>query len=215
VRAALAGYRRDTREHARGCRCYLRLSTRGARRRWRRPDLILELAPLGFGPAIGADNPRRGARIDPAVERLVALAQLLPFEPSEPALGLHRDELLGDELLHPFGIDSARQMDIARRGLCAGFDLVVRRRNEPQEPVGLTLEGGDGDRPEPRAATEPSAAFSEIDMRGAGDRSRTVEPLDAFDRGDLGVASTASPGVDRRRLVARVDRELGKPKSRT
>ena len=36
---------------------------------------------------------------DPRVERLVALPQLLPFQPCEAAPGLHRDQLLGHELL--------------------------------------------------------------------------------------------------------------------
>jgi hypothetical protein len=36
-------------------------------------DLALQVAPHCFGPAIGTGDPGGGARIDPAVERLVAL----------------------------------------------------------------------------------------------------------------------------------------------
>src|SRR5690606_336498 len=45
------------------------------------PDLALEIAPLLLAPAIGAGNPGGGARVDAAVQCLVALAQLLPLQP--------------------------------------------------------------------------------------------------------------------------------------
>lgn len=59
-------------------------------------DLLFEVAPHGFGPPIGAGNPGRCTRIDTAVERLIAFAQLLPFEPLKAALGLDRHQLLGN-----------------------------------------------------------------------------------------------------------------------
>src|SRR5581483_12502482 len=63
----------------------------------READLALQVAPHGFGPAVGAGDPGRSARVNPAVECFVALAQFLPFEPREAARRLHRDELLGNE----------------------------------------------------------------------------------------------------------------------
>ena len=48
-----------------------------------RSNLLFEVAPHGLGPPIGAGDPGRGTRIDTAVERLIAFAQLLPFEPAE------------------------------------------------------------------------------------------------------------------------------------
>jgi hypothetical protein len=78
-------------------------------------NLLFKIAPRDIGPAIGADDPGRGAGVHPAIERLVAFAQLLPFEPLEAALVLYGDQLLGDELLAPFAIDPCRQMDGAGR----------------------------------------------------------------------------------------------------
>ena len=94
------------------------------------PTCCSRLPPHGLGPAIDAGDPSRSARIDPAVERFVPLAQLLPFEPGEAALGLHSDQLLADKLLHPFGFGTARQVDIACREFGAGSDLLVRRRRQ-------------------------------------------------------------------------------------
>ena len=48
-------------------------------------DLLLEVAAHRLCPAIGAGDPGGGAGIDTAIQRFVALAQLLPFEPAEAA----------------------------------------------------------------------------------------------------------------------------------
>src|SRR5512134_261238 len=120
-------WRRDGRR-ARGHRRCLRLDA----------ELRFQLAPLALGPAIDAGDPGGGAGVDAAIERLVALSQLLPFQAGEAAAGLHRDQLLGDQLLHPFGLDAARQMNGAGRGGHA----VVGGRINPQEAIGLALEGG-------------------------------------------------------------------------
>ena len=79
--------------------------------------------------AVDADHPRRGARVDPAVQRLVAGAQLLPFQLVEAAPGLHRDQLLGDQLLDALGVEPLRQMHVAGRLGDAGSDLLVGRRD--------------------------------------------------------------------------------------
>src|SRR5512134_3306678 len=69
-------------------------------------ELHLQIPPLPLVPAIEAGDPGGGAGIDAAVERLVAFAQLLPFEPGEAAAGLHRHQLFADQLLDPFGVDA-------------------------------------------------------------------------------------------------------------
>jgi hypothetical protein len=90
-------------------------------------DLLFEVAPYRLGPAIGARNPCGGAGIDPAVERLIALAQFLPFKTLKSALSLDRDQLLGDELLQPFGVDAARKVDVTGGPLAVVCDFFVGR----------------------------------------------------------------------------------------
>ena len=51
-------------------------------------------------------------------------------------------------------------------------------------------------------------------MRRPDHRRRAIEALDALDRSDLRVTGSACPGVHSRRLIAGVDRELGKAKLR-
>ena len=94
----------------------------------RSANLLFEVAPHRLGPPIGAGDPGRGARIDTAVERLVALAQLLPLKTAEAALGLDGDELLADELLQPLGLGAVRQVHVARRAFCTRGDFLVGRR---------------------------------------------------------------------------------------
>ena len=91
-------------------------------------DLLLEIPPGGFGPAVSAGNPGGSARVDPAVERFVPLPQLLPFEAAEAALGFDRDQLFTDELLHPFRFGPARQMHVASRVARAGSNFFICRR---------------------------------------------------------------------------------------
>ena len=90
--------------------------------------MLLEIAPHPVCPSISASDPSRGPRVDPAVERFVALPQLLPFEPAEAALGLNGDQLLADELLHPFGFGAARQVHVACWVADTSGNLLVGRR---------------------------------------------------------------------------------------
>jgi hypothetical protein len=46
----------------------------------------LQIGPAHFGPAVGTSHPGGGPGTDPAVERLVALPELLPFEWVNPRL---------------------------------------------------------------------------------------------------------------------------------
>jgi hypothetical protein len=50
-------------------------------RRIRMAKLSFKIAPHGLGPPISARDPCGGPRVDTAIERLVAFAQLPPFEP--------------------------------------------------------------------------------------------------------------------------------------
>src|SRR4051794_15473820 len=52
---------------------------------FRQADLLLKVAPHTFRPAVGSGDPGCGASVDPAVQRLVPLPQLLPFESAEAA----------------------------------------------------------------------------------------------------------------------------------
>ena len=89
-------------------------------------------------------------------------------------------------------------MDVARRASCTRGDLLVGRRRQAQEAIGLALEGRDRDRPQPRTAAKLLAAFGDVDMRRARDRRRPVEALDALDRRDLRVTHRAGPRHRRR-----------------
>jgi len=160
----------------------------------RRPELVLEIAPLRSGPPIRSGNPGGRAR-DPAVQHLVAFPQLLPLEFLEAAPRRHGHQLFGDQLLDPFGFRAPREMDEARRGGGARGDVFIRGRGKPERAIGLGLEGRDGDCPKPRTTADLAAAFRRIDKARAGDRRGPVEPLDTLDRCDLG-----KPGCPYRKL---------------
>src|SRR5262249_52703890 len=178
--------------------------------RCRDADLLLEIPPHGLCPPIGTGDPRRGTSIDTTVECLIALAQLLPFKPAEATLGLHRDELLADELLDPFGLGAARQMHVAWREFRTRLELLVGRRRQAQVAIGLALEGCDRNRPQPRAAARLLATVGHVHMRRARHRCGPVKALDALHRSDLRVPGPARPGIYGRRLIAGIDCELGK-----
>src|SRR5262245_17463816 len=171
-------------------------------------DLSFQIAPRGLGPAVGTRDPSRGARVDPTVERLVSLPQLLPFEPCEPALGLDRDQLLADELLHPFRFGPPRQVHVTCRIVRSGGNVLVSWRRQAQEAVCLALECRDRDGPQTRPTAQFLAGFGNVNMRGARDRRHPIETLDTLNRRDLSVADLASPGIDGGRLVPGIDREL-------
>jgi len=174
-----------------------------------RAHLPLQIAPHGFRPAIGPRDPGGGTGIDAAVERLVAFAHLLPFEASETTPGLHRDELLGNELLDPFGLGAARQVHVARRECNAGRKFLVGRYRKAQEAVGLALESGNRDGPQPSAPAQLPAALGDVDIARTNDGRCAVEALDALDRRDLGLTHPARPGVNGGRLITCVDRKFG------
>src|ERR1700719_2114290 len=178
----------------------------------RRPELVLEIAPLRSGPPIRSGNPGGRARVDPVVQHLVAFPQLLPLEFLEAAARRHGHQLFGDQLLDPFGFRAMREMDEARRGSGARGDVIIRGSGKPEIAIGLGLEGRDGDRPKPRTTADLAAAFRRIDKARAGDRRGPVEPLDALDRCDLGKPGTAPPRRDGGSLIAGVDGELGDAK---
>jgi hypothetical protein len=107
-------------------------------------QLPLHLCPSRFRPTIRPCDPGGSARIDPAIQRLVALAQLLPFELGEAALVLDRDQLFGGHLLEPFAVQPSREMHRSRRERCTRSDLFRRRALLTQEAIGLGLEGRGG-----------------------------------------------------------------------
>ena len=103
----------------------------------RRPELVLEAAPLRSGPPIRSGNPGGSARVDPAVQHLVAFPQLLPLEFLEPAPRRHGHQLFGDQLLDPFGFRAPREMDEARRVGSARGDVFIRGSGKPERAIGL------------------------------------------------------------------------------
>jgi hypothetical protein len=168
--AARAGRARRARQHARrhGSRFIPGAMAIGLA--GRRSELVLEAAPLRAGPPIRSGNPGGSARVDPAVQHLVAFPQLLPLEFLEPAARRHGHQLFGDQLLDPFGFRAAREMDEARWGGGTRGDVFIRGSGKPERAIGLGLEGRDGDRPKPRTTADLAAAFRRIDKARAGDR---------------------------------------------
>ena len=99
---------------ARGCRCsgfgdQREVSVRSIRRRDLLPrfnsGLFFKPPPGCFVPAIGPEDPCGSPRIDPAIQCLITLPQLLPFLARISALVAHSDQLLGHQLLEPFRVD--------------------------------------------------------------------------------------------------------------
>ena len=185
-------------------------------------DLIFEIAPLVLRPAIGAGDPDGGAGIDPAVQRLVAFSNLLPFELLEAALGRDGHKMLGDELLHPLGVNTLWKVHKSGRALRSisvrpAFAAPLARRSgltlvgglrQPQEAISLGLEGRDSDRPQPRAAADLPASFRRIDEGRASHRRRAIESLDALDGNNLRKSLLACPCIDGRRFETGVDRQF-------
>src|SRR5690606_30114790 len=172
-----------------------------------RADLAFEIAPFLLAPAVGTGDPGGGTGIDPAIQRLVAFAELLPFEPLKPAPGLHRHQLFGDELLAPLAVGPSRQVDGPCGKAGASGTLLVGRPLQPEVAIGLGLEGRDRHRPQPRAAPQSLAAGGRIDIGRPGNWARPVETLDPLDRRHLSEAGAPGPAVDSRRLETGVDRE--------
>jgi Uroporphyrinogen-III synthase HemD len=92
--AARAGRARRARQHARRHGSRFIAGAIAVDLAGRRPELVLEAAPLRSGPPIRSGNPGGSARVDPAVQHLVAFPQLLPLEFLEPAPRRHGHQLL-------------------------------------------------------------------------------------------------------------------------
>src|ERR1700732_4985515 len=75
--AARAGRARRARQYARLPRSRFIPGAIAIGLAGRRPELVLEIAPLRSGPPIRSGNPGGSARVDPAVQHLVAFPQLL------------------------------------------------------------------------------------------------------------------------------------------
>lgn len=83
----------------------IRFVLRGRRWRVRHPQFSLQFAPVAFLETIQTCGRRSGAGIDVAVQRLVALAHLLPLAHREAVAVAAGDQLLGAQLLDELGID--------------------------------------------------------------------------------------------------------------
>ena len=118
-------------------------------------------------------------------------------------------QLLGDELLHPFGVHAIRQMHetVRKRRVCGEF--FIGRAVKPEEAIGLRLENGDRDLPELHAAPDRAAMFVDIDIGRSIDRGGSVEAIDTLDRKRLADADTPHPTIDGGGVapIARVDRK--------
>src|ERR1035441_3686297 len=104
----------------------------------RRPaNPALEVGPMLLLEAVDANASSRRARIHPAIERLVALAHLLPFVPAI-ALDDFRHQLLGGDLFEVlFAV--AREVAIPRRERNPLRHVLVRRSILSQPPIQLFL----------------------------------------------------------------------------
>ena len=74
---------------------------------------------------VDPDTARRGARIDPRIERFVPLAHLLPLG-TAITLNDPRDELLGRELLEIL-LAVSREVAIPRRVAGAAIEVLISR----------------------------------------------------------------------------------------
>src|SRR5579885_2290475 len=129
-----------------------------------------ELGPMLLLKSVNADSRSRRTRVHPAVERLIALAHLLPFV---PPVALHqlRDELLRRELLEVL-LAVLRKMTVARGEGHALFYVLVRGPIEAQPPVQLLLGHAGVHWPHPNAALDPRAQRPDIHRRRCAEQRR-------------------------------------------
>src|ERR1022692_3333153 len=124
---------------------------------WRRAHPVLEVGPVLLLETVDANPTSRRARIHPAIERLVALAHLLPFVPAI-ALDDFRHQLLGGDLFEVlFAV--AREVAIPRRERNPLRHVLIRGAILAQPPVQLFLGHAGIDRPHPHAALEFGARW--------------------------------------------------------
>ena len=124
------------------------------------------------------------------------------------ALVAHRDQLLRNQLFHPFGVDPIGQMHRAGCIEHAQRPVFIARPLQPQVAISLGLERRRGHRPQPRAPAQSLAADGGIDEGWSRHRRRAVEAFEALDRSDLVKPLFAGPCVNRRSLIAGVDGQL-------
>jgi hypothetical protein len=106
------------------------------------PQLSLQFAPVAFLEAIQSRRRCGRAGVDVAVERLVALAHLLPLAHREAVAVAAGDQLLGAELLDELGVDLGQMDEPGRKH--RGQPVLADIRALAQVVVELQL--GDADR---------------------------------------------------------------------
>ena len=126
-------------------------------------ELLLEVAPCRLGPAIGADDPGGGAGVHPASSASFRSRSFCHSSLAKPRL---LRTVTSCSATSCFSHSSS-----AQRGRCTvpGGNAAPSsgRPLEPQEPVGLGLEGRARHGPEPGAAAEPLAALGRRRHRSA------------------------------------------------
>ena len=165
-----------------------------------RSDLLPELRPLSLPEPIDPEDDSRRASVDPGIQSLVALPDLLPLLLAVPALGYPGDQLFGGELFEEL-IADLREVAVAGR-----VRLAIQRRRQAEPAVHLALERPGRNRPHANAARHALPDVGHVHgRRQPNGRSGVVHALD-----DQNPARPllARPVVDVLRSETRID---GKP----
>src|ERR1039458_1656737 len=107
---------------------------------WRRAHPAFEVGPVLLLETVDADPSSRRARIHAAVERLIALAHLLPFVPPIAFDDL-RHQLFGGDLLEVL-LAIAREMTIPRRKGNSPREILIGGSVKPKPTVQFLFEIG-------------------------------------------------------------------------
>src|ERR1035438_10107095 len=143
----------------------------------RRAHPALEVAPVLLLETVDADPSSRRASIHATVERLIALAHLLPFVPPITFDDL-RHQLFGGDLLEVL-LAIAREVTIPRRKGNSLREILISRSVEPKPTVQFLFGHAGIDRPNPDAALQLRARRPHLHRRRPPNESG--RPRIAFD----------------------------------
>src|ERR1039458_8999676 len=144
---------------------------------WRRAHPAFEVGPVLLLETVDADPSSRRASIHATIERLIALAHLLPLVPAIAFDDL-RHQLLGGDLLEVL-LAVAREVTIPRRKGNSLREILVGGSVEPKPTVQFLFGHAGIDRPNPDAALQLRARWPDLHRRRRPNESG--RPRIAFD----------------------------------
>src|ERR1017187_6974947 len=144
---------------------------------WRPANPALKVASVLLLETVDADPSSRRARIHPAIERLVALAHLLPLVPAI-ALNDLRHQLLGGNLLEVL-LAIAREVTIPRRKGSPFREVLIGGSVEPKPTVQFLFGHAGIDRPDSDTALQLRSRWPNLHRRRRSNESG--RPRIAFD----------------------------------